>query len=48
MLLVLLILPGGLGGLWVTVRDVIVRLLVRRTTKPAAVVPSAVPVEPAA
>ncbi|HEY0520902.1 MAG TPA: ABC transporter permease [Ilumatobacteraceae bacterium] len=30
-LLVLLILPGGLGGLWVTVRDVVVRLLVRRS-----------------
>ena len=28
-LLVLLILPGGLGGLWITVRDVCVRLLVR-------------------
>ncbi len=28
-LLVLLILPGGLGGLWITIRDVVVRMLVR-------------------
>ncbi len=47
-LLVLLILPGGLGGLWVTVRDVMVRLLVRRTPKGMADVPAGVPVEPAA
>jgi nitrate/nitrite transporter NarK len=47
-LLVLLILPGGLGALWVTVRDVMVRLLVRRRPQPAVEVPSAVPVEPAA
>jgi hypothetical protein len=47
-LLVLLILPGGLGGLWVTVRDVMVRLLVRRSPKAVADVPAAVPVEPAA
>ena len=45
-LLVLLILPGGLGGLWVTVRDVCVRLLVRpsrrrTTTKPTTDVPAA-------
>jgi hypothetical protein len=44
-LLVLLILPGGLGGLWITVRDVCVRLLVRpsqrRTTdKPTTEVPA--------
>ena len=31
-LLVLLILPGGLGGLWITVRDVCVRLLVTALT----------------
>jgi hypothetical protein len=47
-LLVLLILPGGLGGLWVTLRDVSVRLLVRHSHKPAVEVPAAVPVEPAA
>ena len=47
-LLVLLILPGGLGGLWVTVRDVMVRLLVRRAPKAIADVPAGVPVEPAA
>ena len=29
MLVVLLILPGGLGGLWVKLRDVAVRLLTR-------------------
>jgi len=28
-LLVLLILPGGLGALWITIRDVCVRLLTR-------------------
>ena len=43
-LLVLLILPGGLGGLWVTVRDVVVRLLVRPST---ADVPASVPAEQA-
>ncbi|MEO8266551.1 MAG: ABC transporter permease [Ilumatobacteraceae bacterium] len=47
-LLVLLILPGGLGGLWVTVRDLVVRLLVRRAPKAIADVPAGVPVEPAA
>ena len=47
-LLVLLILPGGLGGLWVTVRDVMVRLLVRRAPKAVVDVPAGVPVEPAA
>jgi branched-chain amino acid transport system permease protein len=47
-LLVLLILPGGLGGLWVTLRDVCVRILVRRSTKPAVEVPTTAPVEPAA
>jgi branched-chain amino acid transport system permease protein len=46
-LLVLLILPGGLGGLWVTVRDVVVRLLVRKSPKAAAELPAAVPVEAA-
>jgi hypothetical protein len=55
-LLVLLILPGGLGGLWITVRDVCVRLLVRpsqrRTTDKRASdvaapdVTGAVPMEP--
>jgi branched-chain amino acid transport system permease protein len=34
-LLVLLILPGGLGGLWITVRDAIVRLLVRPSHRQA-------------
>jgi branched-chain amino acid transport system permease protein len=44
-LLVLLILPGGLGGLWVTVRDIVVGLV----TRPSATVEAApVPVEPAA
>lgn len=37
-LVVLLVLPGGLGGLWVKLRDVVVRLLVRpaaeRVTEP--------------
>ncbi len=47
-LLVLLILPGGLGALWVTVRDVMVRLLVRRRVQPPVEVPASVPVEPAA
>jgi branched-chain amino acid transport system permease protein len=47
-LLVLLILPGGLGALWVTVRDVMVRLLVRRRPEPVVEVPANVPVEPAA
>ena len=47
-LLVLLILPGGLGGLWVTVRDVMVRLLVRSAPKAVADAPVGVPVEPAA
>ncbi len=46
-LLVLLILPGGLGGLWVTVRDVIVRLLVRPSRRPTADVPATVPAEQA-
>ena len=46
-LLVLLILPGGLGALWVTLRDVMVRLLVRRPSKAALDVPATVPVEPA-
>ena len=54
-LLVLLILPGGLGGLWVTVRDVCVRCWSgrhsgapptnRRTDVPAADVSGAVPME---
>jgi branched-chain amino acid transport system permease protein len=48
-LLVLLILPGGLGGLWVTLRDVVVRLLARdRPKKAIADVSSVVPVETAA
>lgn len=47
-LLVLLILPGGLGGLWVTVRDASVRLLVGREPKVVAEAPTAAPVEPAA
>ncbi len=49
-LLVLLILPGGLGGLWVTVRDVVVRLLVRPSRRPStpAVPAAAVPAEPVA
>ncbi len=47
-LLVLLILPGGLGALWVTVRDVMVRLLVRHRPRPPVEVPTVVPVEPAA
>jgi len=34
-LLVLLILPGGLGGLWITVRDACVRLLVRPSQRRA-------------
>ena len=51
----LLILPGGLGGLWITVRDVCVRLLVRpsqrrtadkpTTDVPAADVSTAAPME---
>ena len=47
-LLVLLILPGGLGALWVTVRDVMVKLLVRHQPQPEVEVPAEVPVEPAA
>jgi branched-chain amino acid transport system permease protein len=49
-LLVLLILPGGLGGLWVTIRDVVVRLLVRpsRVADTQVLPPEPVPVEPAA
>lgn len=49
-LLVLLILPGGLGGLWVTVRDVVVRLLMRPSRRPStpAVPAAAVPAEPVA
>jgi branched-chain amino acid transport system permease protein len=47
-LLVLLILPGGLGGLWVTMRDALVRLLVRRAPKVNAEVSAVAPVEPAA
>ena len=46
-LLVLLILPGGLGGLWVTVRDATVRLLVRHKPQSKVEVPATVPVEPA-
>jgi branched-chain amino acid transport system permease protein len=46
-LLVLLILPSGLGRLWVTVRDVVVRLLVRSDTSAESVV-TRVPAEPAA
>jgi len=38
-LLVLLILPGGLGALWITIRDVCVRLL----TRPSRVVADEVP-----
>ncbi|MGZ4792112.1 MAG: branched-chain amino acid ABC transporter permease, partial [Ilumatobacteraceae bacterium] len=47
-LLVLLILPGGLGSLWITLRDLVVRRLARRppATEPEALV--SVPVEPAA
>ncbi len=38
-LLVLLVLPGGLGGLWVKLRDVIVRLVTgQRVDAPAAVI----------
>jgi hypothetical protein len=54
-LLVLLILPGGLGGLWITVRDICVRLLVRpsqrrtdnrlTTDVPASDVTDTVPME---
>jgi branched-chain amino acid transport system permease protein len=47
-LLVLLILPGGLGALWVTVRDVMVKLLVRNRPQPEVEVSASVPVEPAA
>jgi branched-chain amino acid transport system permease protein len=47
-LLVLLILPGGLGGLWVRLRDVVVRLLVRPTAQAEPEQPAPVPVEPAA
>jgi branched-chain amino acid transport system permease protein len=44
-LLVLLVLPGGLGSLWVKLRDVAVRLLTgRRTDDPA--VQAAAPTEP--
>jgi branched-chain amino acid transport system permease protein len=46
-LLVLLILPGGLGGLWVTLRDVVVRRLVRQGRATASL-PATVPAEPAA
>ena len=35
-LLVLLILPGGLGGLWVTIRDACVRQLVKPSDRPTA------------
>jgi len=45
-LLVLLILPGGLGGLWITIRDVCVRLLTRPSGVVAPVTPE--PHEPAA
>jgi hypothetical protein len=45
---VLLILPGGLGGLWVRLRDVVVRLLVRPRPKSTAAVTAAVPADPAA
>ena len=50
-LLVLLILPGGLGALWVTVRDVMVRLLVRHraASRPSRCLPlSGCPWRPAA
>jgi hypothetical protein len=46
-LLVLLILPSGLGGLWVRLRDVGVRLLVRESPPPNET-PAPVSVEPAA
>ncbi|HEX2784755.1 MAG TPA: ABC transporter permease [Ilumatobacteraceae bacterium] len=48
-LLVLLILPGGLGSLWITLRDLVVRRLVRRSPRAdaEAVVPAPVAVEPA-
>ena len=47
-LLVLLILPGGLGSLWITLRDLVVRRVAGRppTTEPEALI--SVPVEPAA
>jgi branched-chain amino acid transport system permease protein len=47
-LLVLLILPSGLGGLWITLRDVVVRLLVRESPGIEVPAPAPVPVEPAA
>ncbi len=48
-LLVLLILPGGLGSLWVTLRDVVVRRLVRRSPEVGCERRAApLPVEPAA
>ncbi len=49
-LLVLLILPSGLGGLWITIRDAGVRLLVRPSGDADAPATSVtpVPVEPAA
>jgi len=44
-LLVLLVLPGGLGGLWVKLRDVVVRLLTgQRVDAPPAAAPVALSV----
>ncbi|HUC33107.1 MAG TPA: ABC transporter permease, partial [Ilumatobacteraceae bacterium] len=46
-LIVLLVLPGGLGSLWVKLRDVVVRLLTgRRVDDPAARVEPTAAVEP--
>jgi len=46
-LIVLLVLPGGLGSLWVKLRDVVVRLLTgRRVDEPAARVEPTAAVEP--
>ena len=39
-LVVLLILPGGLGSLWVKLRDVIVRLVLRRSPLPVEAAPA--------
>lgn len=49
-LLVLLILPGGLGALWVTIRDVVVRLLVKSSARADSAAPAGtrVPAEPVA
>lgn len=47
-LLVLLILPGGLGGLWVKLRDVVVRLLTgQRVDEPLATLAEPITAQPA-